>query len=189
MTKRLAAAVLCTIGNLLGFPDAGGASVDGDDNDAGVAYVELRREQPIPGQTSTAAAAPDHPLVTASHVVGDDIERAWLVRHHSGPSAAVTVQRDADRDHSAIISLSADLEVLPWQPLLSRALAFCREQDVLKVTLQSEGVSSEAVRAVAHASGFSFSRLRHAGGVDAVEFYTDLYHSVRRSAHGAPRHA
>ena len=179
MTKRLAAAVLCTIVNLLGLPDAGsGASVDGDD-DAGVAYVELRRDQPIPGDSTPGAS--DDPLVTVSHVVGDEIEHAWVARHHSGPSAAATVQRDAYHEHTAIVSLSADLELLPWESLLSRSLAFCREQDVLKVTLQTEGVSPEIVRSVAHASGFSFSRSHYADGVDVAEFYTDLYHPDRRS--------
>ena len=175
MTKRLAAAVLCTIVNLLGNPEAGsGASVDEDDDAAGIAFVELQHDQPMPGPSNVGATA-NNPLVSASHVIGDDIEHAWLVHHHSGLSAAVTVQHDAYHDHAAIISLSADLEILPWEPLLSRSLAFCRGQDVLKVTLQSEGVSSESVRSVADASGFSFSRLRHADGIDVSEFYTDLY--------------
>jgi hypothetical protein len=179
MTKRLAAAVLCTIVNLLGLPDvsAGGGSVDGDDG-SGIAYVELRREWQVPGVSDPAASS--DPLTTASDVCGDEIEHAWILRHHSGPSAAVTVRRDASHDHTAVVSLSADLRLLPWEQLLSRSLAFCRDHDVLKVTLEAEGVSSETVRAVAHASGFSFSRLRHADGVDVAEFYTDLYHPDRR---------
>jgi hypothetical protein len=174
MTKRIAAAVLCAIVNFMGASDVSAGSVAADaDDDGGTDYVELRNEHQA---TSTAQ---DPLLATASAVVGGEIDHAWILRHHSGPSAAVAVQRNA-LDHTATVSLSLDVPVLPWEELLHRSLKFCRDEDVLKVTIESQGLGFASIRPVAEASGFVFSRARRVEGVHVAEFYTDLYHRPRR---------
>jgi hypothetical protein len=168
MTKRIAAAVLCAIVNFMGAQDVGAYTPDVDD-DGGTDYVELRRDHEHDTKRE------DPLLATASAMVGGEIDHAWILRHHSGPSAAVAVQHNAI-DHTATVSLSLDVPVLPWEELLHRSLAFCRDEDVLKVTIESQGLGFAGIRSVAETSGFVFSRARLVEGVHVAEFYTDLYH-------------
>jgi hypothetical protein len=152
MTRRIAAAVLCAIVNLMGAQDVGAYTPDVDD-DGSTDYVELRSDQ----KHDTKRADPL--LATASAMVGGEIDHAWILRHHSGPSAAVAVQHNV-LDHTATVSLSLDVPVLPWEELLHRSLTFCRDEDVLKVTIESQGLGFASLRSVAEASGFVYTRAR-----------------------------
>jgi hypothetical protein len=167
MTKRLAAAVLCAIVNLMGSQDAGAMTPDVSDDDGGIDCVEFRHDHDSLQRAPTA-------LDAASALCGGEIDHAWVLRHHSGPGAAVAVQCN-DLQHTAVVSLSVDVSILPWQPLLDRSLAFCREHDALKVIIEAQGATPAQIRMVAEADGFQFSRLRQVDGVDVAEFYTDLY--------------
>jgi hypothetical protein len=181
MTKRLAAAVLCAIVNFFGSPAGGSASSSdgGGDDDGGIDYVELRRDR----HASQGAA---DPLVAASRIVGGDVQHAWLIHHHSGPSAAAAVQRDDRYKHAALVTLSVDVAVLPWEPLLGRSLAFCRENEALKVTIETQGAAAPAdVRTVAQQNGFVFAGSRCVDDVHVAEFYTDLYRRDRPARHDA----
>src|SRR5215207_6808268 len=109
MTKRLAAAVLCAIVNFMGAQDVGALTPDTDD-DGGIDCVELQRQSGSSGQAPNA-------LDAASAVCGGEIDHAWILRHHSGPSAAAAVQCN-DRSNTAVVSLTVDVSILPWQPLL-----------------------------------------------------------------------
>lgn len=175
MRKRLAAAVLCAVVNFMGSQDVGALTPDTDD-DGGIDCVEFQRE-PDAHHAPTA-------LDAASAVIGGEIDHAWILRHHSGPSAAVAVQCN-DLQHTAVVSVTVDVSILPWQPLLDRSLAFCREHEALKVTIEAQGASTAQIRSVAEADGFVFSRVRHEDGIDVAEFYTDLYH--RQLRHPAPK--
>ena len=162
MVKRLAAAVLLAVVNLLNPAGADATDIDADDG-----AVEYRKAR-------GTAQQPDA-LTLASQACDESLDAAWIVRGQQSdrPAAAVTVRHAAD--HVAVVTLAVRADSPAWAGVLGRALAFCRDEDALKVIVEVDGVAPAPVRSVAESCGFQFARMRRADGADVVECYTDLY--------------
>lgn len=130
MMKRVAAAVLCAVLNLLGQSDIAGAVDDSDvaDDSGDLIEVSLAR----------SGANDASPIAIASAVSDADIECAWVAERERRAVAAATVGCAAG-GHS-LITLSAGGGEL-WHPLLERSLEYCRNGGALKVSIESAGAS------------------------------------------------
>ncbi|MEA2735991.1 MAG: hypothetical protein QOE14_2442 [Humisphaera sp.] len=166
--KHMAAAVLYATLSLLGSTDntTGPLDADGDD-DAGVECVSYTPEQ---GERGSSLV-----LTAASRLCGQQIDDAWVIRHHHRPAAAAAVHQT--QDHVAMVDLAVDAAGTGEDAnVLVRALDRCREIDAIKIIVHAQGMDSAAVRALAETRGYRFSRAqRFAADTEQLEFYTDLY--------------
>lgn len=180
MVKHMAAAVLYAVIGLLGptDPTSGAIDTDGDD-DAGVDCVSY-----VPD-----AEHRDGSLVlsAASRLCGQQIDGAWVIKHHHRPAAAAAAVHQS-ADHIAMIDLAsgqpgdgARLDVGENSILLIAALDRCREQDALKVVVHVQGIDVDVIRNLAEQRGYRFSRASSDSDATEVEFYTDLYWSDARA--------
>jgi hypothetical protein len=127
--------------------------------------------------------APPALLATASGLFGEQIDTAWAVVSRDGPAVAVAVQHGAA--HVARLEIAVEQGKVTsrfWEDAVTRALAFCRDHDVLKVLVTTTGVPAAHVRALAASRGFQLSRAGCVDGLDVAEFYTDLYWSAHDAA-------
>ena len=165
--RRLAAAVLAAVVNLLASMDSDALVVGDDDPGDGFGDVEW---QPSASRESHRAAGR---RAATPNAFGAPIDGAWAVRLPTGQAAAVGVRhRD---DFVAIVGLRVIAGCPGWDDLMSRAVASAQDHGALKLVVESEGVPAESVRSLAEARGFQFSRALRLEWVDVLEFYTDLY--------------
>ncbi len=173
MMKHMAAAVLYAVIGLLGPTDSTSGSSDADgDDDAGVECVSY-----VPDADHRDGSLV---LSAASRLCGQQIDGAWVIKHHRRAAAAAAVHQTSD--HIAMIDLASGrtsdgVLVEENSTLLTAALDRCREHDALKVVVHVQGVEVEVVRHLAEQRGYRFSRASTDSDATEVEFYTDLYWS------------
>ena len=172
MMKHMAAAVLYAVVGLLSpaDPNFSPLDIDGGDDDAGVECVSYVPD--AKHQTSSLV------LAAASRLCGQQIDGAWVIRHHHRPSAAAAVHQTPD--HIAMIDLVTDrgeAVIDENATLLTSALDLCRDQDALKVVVRVQGMELGDVRRLAEERGYRFSRAADQSDAAEIEFYTDLYWS------------
>jgi hypothetical protein len=180
--KRLAAAMLLAVINLMSAGNVADASIDvDDDNDADAdvspdSVSEFRK--PSRGLDRYDA------LALTSHACHEPLDAAWVVRHHGkvGGAAAVTVRQAAP--HVAVVTLVVDRDCPTWPGVLARALHFCREEEnALKVVIEHDGVTDVSITNAVESCGFQPIRARRNDGGKLLECYADLY---RRSTPALP---
>ena len=176
MPLRLATAVLYALMSVAGVAPAEDLADDDTYDDGDVGLAEPGRAEPGRGLKRGAPGV----LALASTLSAEPIADAWsAVGHDDHTLAAVAIRTPAA--HVARIDLAAEPFLAPHAlatlgpPLLARALDHCREHDVLKVIVSSEGLPPVTVRTVAESRGFQFSRTRLRDNDESIEFYTNLY--------------
>lgn len=180
--KRLAAAILLAVINLMNSTNVTDASSDVDDDndtDADVAPDSISEFR----KPSQGLGRPDA-LSLTSNACHESLDAAWVVRDHGRiPAAAVTARQSAP--HVAVVTLVVDRVCPTWPGVLAQALHYCRdEENALKVVIEHEGVTNVSLTNAVESCGFQPIRVRESEGAKTIECYADLY---RRDIHSRPK--
>lgn len=173
--KRLAAAMLLAVINVMSSASVADASNEVDDD--GDADADVTPDSVSEFRKPSRGLERLDALSLTSHACHEALDAAWVLRHHGklSGSAAVTVREHAP--YTAVLTLVVNYECPMWPSVLARALFFCRDEEhALKIVIEHDGAVTDAVlQNAAESCGFQPVRTRLKDGVHLVECYVDLY--------------